>query len=259
MKPLLPRFGPPELHASSHALTDKTSKRRTAAQSAVLMLLAIVFLTVGACAQSGTIFWSQVDTYVGVTPNTDLMFLTAGSPGLNGKHPTLVLGPNFDIALWPFLTHLKTSNPEQRKYLTFRIGYRYVRALDTSEVQNNGVLELTPRFPLPLKLQVADRNRIDLRGLPARFTWRYRNRLTLLRSFEIHHFDLTPYAEAEIFYNCELGQWGQYSYQFGAISRISSQVEVDTWFKRQTTIVEPVTTFNAAGVKLLLFFHMSAN
>ena len=222
-------------------------------------VLRVLLVTIGfaavARAQSGTIFWSQVDTYVGLTPNTDLMFLAAGSPGLDGKHPVLVLGPNFDLALWPFLTHLKTNNPERSKYLTLRLGYRYVRALDTSRVQNTGVIELTPRFPLPLKMQLGDRNRIDLRGLPDRFTWRYRNRVTLLRSFQIRRYVFTPYGQAEIFYNCETGQWTQYTYTFGAISKLNQKMELDTWFRRRTEIVEPMTTVNIAGVKLLLFFR----
>ena len=219
------------------------------------MLLLTIGLAIGARAQSGTIFWSQVDTYVGLTPNTDLMFLAAGSPGLHGDHPILVLGPNFDVALWPFLTHLKTNNPERSKYLTLRLGYRYVRALDTSKVQNTGVIELTPRFPLPLKLQLADRNRIDLRGLPDGFTWRYRNRVTLLRSFQIRRYVFTPYGEAEIFYNCDSGEWTQYTYTFGAISKINQRMELDTWFRRRTELVEPMSTVNIAGVKLLLFFR----
>jgi len=221
--------------------------------------LLLISLAAVASAQSGTIVWSQVETYVGLTPNINLMFLAEGSPGVNGEHPTLVLGPNVDIALWPFLTHLKTNNPERSKYLTLRLGYRYNRALDTSKVSNVGVIELTPRVPLPLKLQLSDRNRIDLRGLPAGFTWRYRNRLTLLRTFTIHKFDLTPYGEAEVFYNCETGQWTQYSYGFGAISRLTPKIELDTSYKRRIGIVPPYAEVNVVRVKLLLFFHTVTN
>ena len=223
------------------------------------MLLFVIAFAVAASAQSGTVFLSQVNTYVGLTPNTDLMFLASGTPGLDGEHPTLVLGPNFDIALWPFLTHLKTNNPEASKYLTLRLGYRYIRALDTNKVQNTGVIELTPRFPLPLQLQLADRNRIDLRGLPDRFSWNYRNRLGLLRSFQIHNFALTPYGEAEIFYNCEIGEWTQYSYTFGAISRLTPKVELDTSYRRRIAIVPPYATANVVRVKLILFFHTVSN
>lgn len=226
------------------------------ATTVVRLLLLIIALGGAAQAQSSNVFWSQVDTYVGLAPNTDLMFLAAGSPGASGTHPEFVLGPNFDLQLWPFLSHIKSSNPERRNHLSFRAGYRYVRNLYGHDyVQNNGVLELTPRFPLPLKLQMADRNRIDLRGLHNGFTWRYRNRLTLARTFDIRRFNVTPYGEAEIFYNCETGQWSQYSYTFGAFSKVTEKVQIESWYKRQTTITEPITTTNVVEVKLSLFFR----
>lgn len=224
--------------------------------AAVRLLLLVIAFAGATHAQSSNVFWSQVDTYVGLTPNTDLMLLTAGTPGASDDQPRLVLGPNFDLQLWPFLSHIKSVNPERRNHLSFRAGYRYVRNLYGHDyVQNNGVLELTPRFPLPLKLQVADRNRIDLRGLHAGFNWRYRNRLTVARTFDIRRFNITPYAEAEIYYDCTSAQWSQYSYTFGAFSKVTPKVQVEGWYKRITTITEPVTTTNEFEVKLSLFFR----
>lgn len=244
-----------------------TKNRRLRTIAAFLMVLCILTPTAAARAQSlagitptPTTFWSQVDTYVGLTPSIDFMFLASGTPGRDGTHPEIVLGPNIDIALWNFFTHLKTNNPERSKYLTLRVGYRYVKNLyGQSTTQNTGILELTPRVPLPWGFQLADRNRIDLRGLPDRFTWRYRNRIALLRSFQIHQFAFTPYAQTEVFYNCDLGEWTQYNYTFGVISRITPKVEVDTWYRRQTTITAPVTSANIVGVKLLLFLHRVGN
>jgi hypothetical protein len=207
-----------------------------------------------------TTFWSQVDTFVGITPSVSFMFLASGTPGKDGTHPEFVLGPNLDIALLNFFTRLKTNNPERSKYLTFRIGYRYAKNLYNRETSTKvGILELTPRVPLPWGFQIADRNRIDLQGRPDRFNWNYRNRLALLRSIPIGKFAITPYAQAEAFYNCSSGEWSQYAYQFGAISRINSTVEIDTWYRRRTSLTEPVARANITGVKLLLFFHRVGN
>jgi hypothetical protein len=258
------------LNARPRPLRDAETKNpRLGLKIALSIAVLALELTATARAQSitgltptptPTIFWSQVDTYVGLTRSVDLMFLASGTPGKDGTHPELVLGPNIDIALWNFLTHLKTNNPERSKYLTFRVGYRYVKNLyGQSTTQNTGILELTPRVPLPWGFQLADRNRIDLRGLPAQFSWRYRNRVALLRSFQIHRYAFTPYAQTEVFYDCELGEWTQYNYTFGVISRITPKVEVDTWYRRQTTITEPVVSASAVGVKLLLFLHRVRN
>ena len=93
------------------------------------------------------------------------------------------------------------------------------------------------------------------KGRLKQFSWNYRNRLAIARSVEVRKFDFTPYGEAEVFYNCTLGEWTQYNYRFGVISRFSPRVEVDTWFKRTTTIPEPVAHVDAVGVKLILFFR----
>lgn len=210
--------------------------------------------------ETPTIFWSQVDTFVGITPSVGFMLLASGTPGVDGTHPEFVFGPNLDIALLDFLTHLKTNNPERSKYLTFRIGYRYAKNLYKRETSAKvGVLELTPRFPLPWGFQIGDRNRVDLQGLATRFNWNYRNRLSLLRSIPIGKFAITPYAQAEAFYNCSFGEWSQYTYQFGAISRITPKIEIDTWYRRRTSLTEPVLRANITGVKLLLFFHRVDN
>ncbi len=252
------------MFAAEAALHDLPLRRYL--RAALAVWLAAIAPAIGAQAQSSigvltspatpTIFWSQVDTYVGLTHAIDFMMLASGTPGRNGDHPEFVLGPNIDIGLLNFIPHLKLSNPEKSKYLTFRIGYRYVKNLCGKETaQNNGVLELTPRIPLPWGFQIADRNRIDLRGLPQQFSWNYRNRFGIARSIQVRQFAFTPYGEAEIFYNCKLGEWTQYNYRFGIISRITPRVEVDTWFKRTTTIVEPIASVDAAGVKLILFFR----
>jgi len=108
-------------------------------------------------------------------------------------------------------------------------------------------------------MQLADRNRIDLRGLPAQFTWRYRNRLTLLRSFEVHHLGVTPYGEVEFFYDCKTGEWTHYTYSFGGFVRFSPKIEFDTAYKRQVDIVAPFANANIVRLKLLLFFHNFGN
>jgi hypothetical protein len=214
----------------------------------------------GACAQSGTVFWPQIETYIGLTPTTSLFLMAGGSPGEDGKHQQIIFGPSIDISLWPFLNpHLKTLNPDKSKYLTFAAGYRYLETINTSTPENRGVIDLTPRVPLPWHLQLGDRNRIDLRGLPDTFTWRYRNRPGLARSFQLRKFVLTPYGEAEIFYDCKLGQWTQYTYIFGSIFKLSSRVEIDTSFKHRISIPNPNNTLNTVGLKLLLFFNNPGN
>ena len=56
------------------------------------------------------------------------------------------------------------------------------------------MIEASPRFPLPWKIVLTDRNRGDLRMIAGDFSWRYRNRLSVERAVFIHSYAFTPYA-----------------------------------------------------------------
>ena len=137
-------------------------------------------------------------------------------------HPEFVLGPNLDIALWNFLTNLKTNNPERSKYLTLRIGYRYAKNLyerETSNEDGRAGIDATRAVALGLP----DRRSQPYRSpRPARLasTGAIETGLRSCAAFPIRSFAITPYAQVEAFYNCSLGEWSQYAYTFGAISRI---------------------------------------
>ncbi len=83
-------------------------------------------------------------------------------------------------------------------------GYRYLAAPDKPGT-NRIPIAATSHLPLTAKLLMTDRNRFDLDWSNG-FTWRYRNRLTLERTFAIHTFHLIPYASAEIYYESQYGK-----------------------------------------------------
>jgi hypothetical protein len=74
-----------------------------APKTIVRLLGATILLAVGAGAQTGTAFLPQIDTYIGLTPAVSLFLLAAGSVDDDASNQNLVLGPNIDIALLPFL------------------------------------------------------------------------------------------------------------------------------------------------------------
>lgn len=75
---------------------------------------------------------------------------------------------------------------------TFGIGYRYLAGINQAP-ENRIELDATPQFPLPWRIQAGDRSRIDLRFIEGNgFSWRYRNRLNVQRTFRIHRFLAHP-------------------------------------------------------------------
>jgi hypothetical protein len=81
----------------------------------------------------------------------------------------------------------------EKRPLTFRLAYRILPS-PSAPTENRGILELTPRFPLKSGVVIWDRNAADLRLIEGRFSWRYRNRLSLGRTFVINRYHFPPYS-----------------------------------------------------------------
>jgi len=72
--------------------------------------------------------------------------------------------------------------------LVLRVGYVFEKTPSDSTkpfTEHTVVVELTRRFKLPKKILVSDRNRGDLRFKNGEFLPRYRNELTIERSFSL--------------------------------------------------------------------------
>ena len=235
----------------------RQAQRQQAARVVLRAILVLLAFSAAAAAQSEIEFWPQVDANIAVTPELNLLLMASGSTDGDRRAARYSFGPTLSVAILPFLNpRLKTLNPERSRFLTFSAGYRFVDRVSRGTTENRGVLDLTVRMPQPAKFQIADRNRIDLRGLETRFAWRYRNKLTLSHSLQVRKLIFTPYAAAEVFYDCTAGQWSRYNYSFGSIFRVSSEVQLEPYFQHGISIPHPQNNeAKAVGLQLELFFH----
>jgi Protein of unknown function (DUF2490) len=197
-------------------------------------------------------FLPEIDTYKHFTDMIQGEFLisrTADAETFN----SVQIGPNLNISLRPILrSWLFRKNETSYKYLTFGVGYRYITNVDKSD-ENRGIVELIARFPLPAKMQVGDRNRADLRWIQGQFSWRYRNRITLERSFKIQGYPITPYGRAEFYYNSQSASWDRKVYEAGCILPVHSRAELNPYYERQNNTSKP-NHVNALGFTLSLYF-----
>ena len=129
----------------------------------------------------------EIDTYVELTDRYRLMFMASRSDDGTTVN-SAQFGPNLDINFRPLRRRtLRTNDSSKSNFLTFRVGYLYLRNFDKPN-ENRVQMALTSHFHLPWSLELAERNRFDLRVISDQFSWRYRNRLTLERSFTIKSF-----------------------------------------------------------------------
>ena len=198
-------------------------------------------------------FWPEVDTFVTLSPKYRLFFMAQKSEDQDSEQERWQFGPNLDITLKPIVRmKFQTLDPEKRKYLTMRIGYRHLISQPGAD-ENRMILELTPRFPLPKSFLLSDRSRMDLRWRNG-FSWRYRNRLGVERNFKIRSFGFTPYVRSEIFYDSAVSRWNRLSYAAGVVVPIAKRVEIAPSFERQNISGSRTNHVNGAGLTLSLYF-----
>jgi Protein of unknown function (DUF2490) len=163
-----------------------------------------------------------------------------------------------EAALKPVFRQELRDQPDvfQNKYLVFRAGYRYQTSLTnaTSASENRGILELTPRYMLPWKLVISDRNRGEFRFIQGQpFSERYRNRLRLERDVQYGWFNCTPYVYDEIFYDTRYGGWTRNQYALGVQFPVGPHVILEPYYLRQNSSHSTPAHINAVGFKLNLY------
>jgi Protein of unknown function (DUF2490) len=205
-------------------------------------------------AQTETEEFPEIETYVGLTDRYTLMFQAARSRDASTIN-SAQFGPNLDINLRPFLRRkLRTNDLEKQHFLTFRVGYQYIENVGKPN-ENRVVLALTPRFHLPWSLELADRNRFDLRVIADQFSWRYRNRVTIQRSFSIKSFTFSPYIRGEIYYDSKKGTWNEVTYSVGSTFPIHKRFELEGYYERQNTTGGSPPHVNEIGTTLYMYFR----
>lgn len=204
--------------------------------------------------QTQTSEFPEIDTYVGITDRYRLMLLAARSTD-GSTVDSAQIGANLDINFRPLVRKkLRTNDSAKENFLTFRIGYQFLNNFGKPD-ENRVQLALTSRFDLPWLLQLSDRNRFDLRVIGDQFSWRYRNCVTIERSFSIRSFSFSPYARGEIFYDSRSGTWGKNTYSFGAVFPIRKRLELEGYYERDNTSGGSPPRENVIGTTLSIYLR----
>jgi hypothetical protein len=198
-------------------------------------------------------WWPELDTYLRLNKKTRLsLFAKRSTDGSN--YDSVSMGPNLDFYLKPLRKRVRSNDATKDRYLVFRIGYRYFANADGAS-ENRGIVQITNRVPLPWSLLLSDRNRADLRWVSGNaFRWRYRNRLTLERSFRIGRVGFTPYLRGEIYYVSRSGDWSKNSYSLGAEIPLGRRMQAEPYFEHDNQSRTAPQHVNALGLKFSLYF-----
>jgi hypothetical protein len=208
--------------------------------------------------QTQTSEFPEIDTYLGITDRYRLMFFAARSTD-GSTADSAQIGANLDINFRPLVREtLRANDSAKENFLTFRIGYQYLDNVGKPD-ENRVQLALTSRFHLPRSLELSERNRFDLRVIGDQFSWRYRNCLTIERSFMIKSFSFSPYARGEIFYDSRSGTWSKNTYSFGAVFPIRKRLDLEGYYERDNTTGGSPPHENVIGTTLSIYLRRKAS
>lgn len=202
-------------------------------------------------------FLPEIDAHF--TLNSNVRFVFQAKDTREGGDPTQAeVGPSVEFYLKP-LVRLKDVtlfdlDDAKSRPLVFAVGYRYVPSPGKATV-NRLEPVLTFHIPMTARILISDRNRGDLDWSNGKFTWRYRNRLTIERRVTIGSYHPAPYASAEVFYQSKYSKWSSTNLYVGCLLPLGKHVELDPYYEHENnTGPHPNQQVNAVGLVLNLYF-----
>jgi len=180
-----------------------------------------------------TQFLPEVDAFL--TLNSDFRTYLQAKDDREGGDPTqFTFGPSLQLYLKP-LVKLKNVtlfdlDEAKARPLVLETGYRIITAPNKPN-ENRAIEAVTFQWPLLAQILLIDRNRADLDWQNGQFTWRYRNRLTLERTFSIHSYHLIPYVAAEPFYESQYKKWSTTDLYAGVLLPVGKHVQFNPYYE----------------------------
>jgi len=202
-------------------------------------------------------FWPEVNVYKKLNSHSRFHFITQLTRE-NEESTEMDLGVDLDFYLKPMvrlgtLGGLPLDESKSRPLL-LRLGYHYMPSTQ-GPTEHRAIFEATPRFPLKAGAVISSRNRLDFRFIDDEFSWRYRNRLSVERTFTLPALQLVPYVRAEVYYDHKHTKWTRTTFSGGVAIPFKKHYELDTYFEHQNdTSKSPNRQVNALGIALNLYF-----
>jgi len=187
-------------------------------------------------------------------------YLEAKDDRDGGEQDQFAIGPSLQLYLKPLIKLKKVTafdlDDAKSRFLVLETGYRYITA-PNAPLDNRMITSVTLNFPLSDGFHLSDRNRADLDWKGGKFTWRYRNKLTLDRTFSIHSYHLIPYVAAEPYYTSQYSKWSSTALFAGCLFPVGKHTQFNAYYEHENnTGKHPNMPVNEVGLALYLYFSL---
>lgn len=229
-------------------------------RSVLLKCIVLVFLAcLPACAQDPQ-FLPEIDAHLKLNSYVRT-YLQAKDDRDGGNPDQFSIGPSIQFYLKPMLKLTRITafdlDDSKTRPLVLETGYRYITTPNASP-ENRMETIATFHFPLKAGFLASDRNRADLDWKNGSFAWRYRNKLTIERTFSIRSFHLIPYVAAEPFYDSQYNKWSTTELYAGCLFPVGKHLEFNAYYEHENdTGKSPNKQQNYIGLALYLFFSVA--
>lgn len=132
-----------------------------------------------------------------------------------------------------------------------RIGYDHVFKQEgetESTPEERGIVAVHGRGWLPGEVLVEGRARADLRWIGGDYSTRYRLRIEVNRDFDVGGRVVTPYFQAETFYDTRYDGWARQLYQLGAEVEVTRHFRAEPYLARQVDRLPDRSGLYAVGI-----------
>jgi hypothetical protein len=199
--------------------------------------LAVLLLIGTARADDRWEFWPELDLYKQHSSLIRYYFVAAYANGKESESRTLDVSGYVDITVGPHLPKNRQREDWQtKKYLWFRMGYDHVFQAEgetKTAPEYRGVLAGHARHYFAAGILVEVRARADLRWIDGDYSTRPRFRIEVNRDFKMRDRVVTPYFQAEYFYDTRYDGWARELYQVGAEIGVTRHFRVEPSIARQ--------------------------
>jgi hypothetical protein len=170
------------------------------------------------------------------------------------------LGPRLQLYLKLLirLTKVKAFDLDdaKKRFVVLETGYRYI-TVPNAPSTNRMLTSVTFNYPMRAGFHISDRNRADHDWKNGVFDWRYRNKVTVDRTFSIRSYHLVPYVATKPYYTSQYNKWSTTALYAGCLFPVGSHVEFNSYYENENnTGKHPSHPKNAVGVALYLFFSL---
>jgi hypothetical protein len=204
-------------------------------------------------------FLPEVDAHLKLNSSVRV-YLEAKDDRDGGDPRQFTFGPSIQFYLKPLIKLKKVRafdlDDSKSRVLVMEVGYRYITA-PGAPPENRMLLAVTSNFPIKAGFAISDRNRADLDWKSGEFTWRYRNKLTVDRTFSIRSYHFIPYVAAEPFYESQYGKVSTTSLYAGGLFPMGKHIEFNAYYEHDNnTGKSPNKQQSSVGLALYFFFSL---